>query len=349
MGSLFCARLILAQTPNAEDEDDGVEDSFTVTTIPSTSTDTKVFPKPEEPIQALPTPIDNKDSESQDKSVLSIPSPTSSSDESSIESEEGVEIVIEKEPFEEKVMPTYSSIQTIDFTTPLNIETSKSLDKESSGKYTSTQKKLKKCKELPMDVVWQHFSPYFTYKWSPDFINFSALFLAIWEQESRFHSPRKAVHVNPNCRGLKATLVRSTPTKFLKGDIRRANEKMKKLTTYYPRCNLKKADFGPLQWNYHWRLSQKMYRPQIEKALLLSTQYDPSRVKKLPMEDVARLIQFNPRALFVLAGLSLKDQAKNPKLALRRYNSNKKYQTKVHSKYRQYLKTLRQKKTCSGK
>lgn len=261
-----------------------------------------------------------------------------------IDEEEG--ITVELEDFERQAPRPVSNIQYIDIETPANIETVRQFDKESKGKYSATKAKLKACRELPIDTVWQHFSPFFTYRWSREFVSFAALFMAIWERESRFYSPRGAVHVNPNCGNRKSTTVSAIRGRVMKRDLYLADVKVKKLEKYYPKCKLKRADYGPLQWNERWRLSQTYYRPDMEKALLIASQYRPTAVKKSKMQDVTRLVQFNPHALFVLAGLSFKPQALKPKKVIREYNTKPSYREKVYERYEGFLKVLQQRKTC---
>jgi hypothetical protein len=219
-------------------------------------------------------------------------------------------------------------------------------DTESKGKYKSTNNALKKCTQIPIGFVWQEFAPFFNYKWDKNFKNFAALFLAVWKRESNFSKPAQGVHVNPNCGGLKAKLVKPLEAKDLWRDLNQAGQKDKQLVAAYPNCSLRYADFGPLQWNFRWRLSGAEFRPEIEKVLMLTTGYQLSQIKGLSNEKLGSVIKYNPKALFLLGGLSLREGSHNPKLTIHEYNTNPKYRAAVNSQRIEFLNQMNNNKNC---
>jgi hypothetical protein len=239
-----------------------------------------------------------------------------------------------------------SGKQSLPVLTP-NLETLRNLDKESNGNYSSTQRKLSTCRELPVERVWKEFAPFFAYKWDQEFEEFVALFLAIWKKESDFGLPSQGVIIQMNCKGQKNVIVKSLHGRSVKGDLSRAKKRDTMLQANHSACNLNLADYGPLQWNHHWRLSRKFYRPQIEKALLMSSQYRQGELKKLSALDLGRLVKYNSKALFILGGLSLKDGSKDPMTTIEDYNTDAKYRVKAKIQRDQFLTMLQNSPSCS--
>ena len=198
-----------------------------------------------------------------------------------------------KIPFDSVLDFTFDSQNVLEF------------ERESGGVYSKNKKKLASCKSLPLDAVWSEFSPFFRYRFRKQFENFAALFLTIWKRESNFAPPKISVIVQANCKSKPPALVRGLQGKNLKSDLKEAEKRLKGLEMRFKGCNLKYADYGPMQWNYHWRLQDDSFRPLIVKALLLSTSYRKYELSHRSHRELANLVRFQPRALFILAGLDL--------------------------------------------
>lgn len=222
---------------------------------------------------------------------------------------------------------------------------------ESNGAYQKEQETLKKCSELPLNEVWKNFAPFFKYKNDDKFKNFAALFLAIWKWESLYAMPLKGVHVQPNCKKKPPIVMRPLPGFSIKADLKRSAQKDKVVKDFYgKKCKINRADFGPLQWNYHWRLSQSDFRADSEKALMIATHYPKNEIKKLTQKQIGSLIKYNSKALFLLAGLSLKKTAHKPVDTIRKYNVKSDYRKRVNDeriKNKELIKTCQAKNTSS--
>ncbi len=220
-------------------------------------------------------------------------------------------------------------------------------DEESRSVYKKTQDQLRMCSKLPVSFIWKNFSPFFNYKKDSKFVEFASLLMAIWRAESNFSKPNNGVIIQPNCRNKKSKVVASLAGRSLKKDLRVAEKKEKKIQKSFSKCKITRADYGPLQWNNHWRLSQKMYRKEIERALLLTTQYSKENLRKLKMSDINMLVKYNSHALYVLGALSFKDNLHRPKQLVRNYNPNRAYQEKVLRWRSQYVTLLNSSDQCS--
>ena len=220
-------------------------------------------------------------------------------------------------------------------------------DKESRSVYQNTEKQLRQCSKLPVSYIWKNFSPFFDYKKDGKFVEFASLLLAIWRAESNFAKPNNGVIVQPNCRNKKAKVVSSLGGRSLKKDLISAARKEKNIQKQFLKCRVKLADFGSLQWNNHWRLSQKTYRKEIERALLLTTQYSKNSLMQLKMSEINLLVKYNSHALYVLGALSMKDNAHRPVKLVRNYNSNRGYQNKVLRWRGEYVALLNSSDKCS--
>jgi hypothetical protein len=229
----------------------------------------------------------------------------------------------------------------------LSEEAMRVLDAESRGRYSSTRESLTTCKAIPIHFVWKEFAPFFNYRWDASFRNFAALLLAVWHRESRFAKPAKGVQVNPNCGGMNAKVIAPLEGVSLRRDLERARGKDAALSRAFAGCNLRLADFGPLQWNFRWRLTGDEFREDIEHALLLTTQYRASEIKRLENTQIASVVKFNPKALFLLGGLSLRDGAKSPVETIRAYNTAPEYRSSVNAKRLSILRTLEREPGCS--
>lgn len=226
-------------------------------------------------------------------------------------------------------------------------DASRKFERESKGKYHSSREKLKACKGIPIDFIWNEFAPFFQYTWNRQFRSFAALLLAIWKRETAFTPPAQGVHVNPNCKDKRAKIVRPLPGLSLRQDLRTAHAKDTVLSAWFKGCSLRIADFGPLQWNHRWRLTGKEFRADIERALLLTTHYPEARLQKLRANEIASLVKYNPKALFLLGGLSLRDGAANPQRTIDGYNTDPGYRAEVAQSRRDILRTLESDPACS--
>lgn len=257
------------------------------------------------------------------------------------ESDDGAE---NNEVLDPQIQSLVASILPASF--DIDMETQVDLDRESKGKYTSTGKKLQGCRQIPLAFVWKEFAPFFDYRWNKKFRDFAALFLAIWERESKFALPKKGVLVSANCENRKAKVVHSLRGTSLKKDLKSAKVKEKALKKIFDGCNMNIADYGPLQWNHRWRLSQSPYRPHMEKALRLSTKYRKKDIAKLGKKDLALLVKYNSRALFLLGGLSLKETSSQPVRTIAQYNTDDDYRSMVARRTADIKKLLSHDKSC---
>jgi hypothetical protein len=210
------------------------------------------------------------------------------------------------------------------------------LDLESSGEYKKKQKMIQQCFDSRASLVWKEFSPFFHYKYDMEYKKFAALFLALWKNESNYTKPKRGVIIQTNCPNTPPFYADSLPGQSLNQDLERARKMENRLKKKYSRCNLRMADYGPMQWNQKWRLSKRAYRPQIEMALRISTQYGKESIQKLSMPEMTRLIKFNSHALFLLGGLNIKDGVDKPREYIRNYNSKTAYQKKVFRDYQSF-------------
>lgn len=253
--------------------------------------------------------------------------------------------------FDEKDPNVASILQDLQAEINVDPETVASFEKESAGRYLETEKKFARCKAFPLSFIWKEFSPFFDYRWDKEFENFAALFLAIWERETAFAMPSKGVTVATHCSykkmKRKAVVVPTLGGKQIYKDLEKAKSRESWLKRSFPRCNFNSADFGPMQWNNKYRLTQTPYRKQIETALLLSSGYKPIQVRKLSKSNLAKLVKFNSQALFILGGLSLKEGAKKPLTTIRDYNTSPIYRKAVIARRLAILKLLREDASCS--
>jgi hypothetical protein len=220
------------------------------------------------------------------------------------------------------------------------------LERESAGKYRSTEDRLKACRAIPISYVWREFSPFFGYRWDAEFQEFAALFLTMWKRESNFAPPKLGVIVQPNCKKKPAKVIKGLPGKNVKTDLALTKVKDKKVSSLFKGCSLKSVDYGALQWNYHWRLKRSFYRSQLERSLLLASSYKSSEIKLLSNVELASLVKYNPTALFILGGLELKREAKTPEKAIREYNTDRKYHKMALKNFHSYTHTLRNRSEC---
>jgi hypothetical protein len=254
-----------------------------------------------------------------------------------------LELTTESELFD---ISSHHSIFNSMMTTVLERGTLLDLEEESRGRYSATERQLGRCREIPIASVWREFSPFFGYRWDSEFESFAQLFLTIWKRESNYKPPRRGVLVQPNCKSRGAKLIKALKAKDVGTDLAHARAKNKKIREMYPGCNLALADFGALQWNYHWRLKRSVYRTQIERALLLSSSYKKSDLKGLSNVEIANLVKYNPMALFILGGLDFKRSLHDPERVIREYNTNPKYHSMAMRNYSQIGKVLQRNADC---
>jgi hypothetical protein len=79
---------------------------------------------------------------------------------------------------------------------------------------------------------------------------------------------------------------------------------------------------------------------------MLTTGYQLSQIKGLSNEKLGSVIKYNPKALFLLGGLSLREGSHNPKLTIHEYNTNPKYRAAVNSQRIEFLNQMNNNKNC---